>query len=231
MKNTYRVHERFATFQGEGVHAGQPAFFIRLFGCPVKCPWCDSAGTWHPNWVPKDVEIMTTERLVGEATAVLSHRAVITGGEPTIYDLTDLTIGLQDESILVHLETSGAFPLKGTVDWITLSPKKWKPPIQEMVADTDEFKFIIESPEDILFYYEMIKDLGFKSAGIVPIWLHPEWSQRDNKEVLNAIAKAVTFGEDIFRAGWQLHKLYQVDALDHRTRPLVPLGGDEKKGY
>jgi 7-carboxy-7-deazaguanine synthase len=227
----YRVHERFATFQGEGVHVGLPAFFIRLFGCPVQCPWCDSAGTWHPDWVPDEVEKMTAEELVDEALRANTPRVVITGGEPAIYDLTELTEALQDEGLSVHLETSGAFELKGAVDWITLSPKKWKHPIQDMVADANEFKYIIEKPEDIHFYHALLLSLGYHPNESTPIWLHPEWSQRDNKDVLNAISKTVACGKDVFRAGWQLHKLYQVDGLDSRSRPLVPLGGDEAKGY
>src|SRR5690606_10755697 len=51
----YPVHEQFHTWQGEGVHMGRSAYFIRTFGCPVKCPWCDSAGTWHPDHIPAKV--------------------------------------------------------------------------------------------------------------------------------------------------------------------------------
>lgn len=230
---TYPIHERFATFQGEGVHMGKAAFFIRTFGCPVQCPWCDSAGTWHPHWVPKDVQRMSPTELAKEARGSGMGMVVITGGEPTVYDLEPLTDALDEALLDVHLETSGSFPIKGNFDWVTLSPKRWKLPLQSTVAEADEFKLIIEAPEDIGFYLELLQDLGYnwREDSIHPVWLHPEWSQRDNRVVLDAISTAVRLGEGVLRAGWQLHKLYQVDARDARSRPLVPLGGVEEKGY
>ena len=63
------IHERFFTWQGEGVHTGRSAYFIRLQGCPVKCPWCDSAGTWHPDWVPKDVEKISPKTLAEDVAS------------------------------------------------------------------------------------------------------------------------------------------------------------------
>lgn len=227
---TLPVHEYFYTWQGEGVHMGKPAFFIRLFGCPVHCPWCDSAGTWHKDFVPKTVRTMTAEELLGEAQASGAHIVVITGGEPAIHDLTELTTALRDQGIRVHLETSGSFPLKGKFDWITLSPKRWKLPLPENVRYADEFKIIIEEPKDIVYYWKLLNGLGLR-VNERPIWLHPEWSQHDNPEVLRAISDTVKKGADDLRAGWQLHKLYKVDLDDKRSRPAVPLGGNPDKGY
>jgi len=232
MKN-YPIHETFHTFQGEGVHMGKPAFFIRTFGCPVHCPWCDSAGTWHPDYVPVDVQRQSTEDLVLQVLESRAPFAVLTGGEPAVHDLTELTTALQNHGIRVHLETSGAFPLKGRFDWITLSPKRWRMPLMDNVTLADEFKLIVEiGMEDIAFYYTALKDLGLREQSR-PIWLHPEWSQHNNPAVLSAISETVKgsgTGED-FRAGWQLHKLYKVDLADKRSRPAVPLGGNPKLGY
>ena len=233
---TYPIHERFKTFQGEGVHMGCPAFFIRTFGCPVHCPWCDSAGTWHPKWVPKDVERLSVAQLVDEVRLAHVPIVVITGGEPTMLNLEPLSEGLRElwtESVFepaVHLETSGGFEINGEVDWVTLSPKRWKPPIAENVMLADEFKLIIEHPKDIEFYCEMLRKLGLPEPFATPIWLHPEWSHRNDPAVLEAIVNEVKLNAGNFRAGWQLHKLYQVDAFDKRTRPFVPLGGDPAKG-
>jgi len=230
---TLPIHEVFHTFQGEGVHMGKNAFFIRTFGCPVHCPWCDSAGTWHPDYLPKDIARMTADALLSEALASGASIVVITGGEPAVHDLTELTDTLREAGGLrVHLETSGAFPLKGTFDWITLSPKRWKMPLEENVAKADEFKIIVESGIGIDFYYNALKKLGHREQSC-PIWLHPEWSQHTNLEVLSAISDVVkTSGQvEDFRAGWQLHKLYFVDSKDSRSRALVPLGGDPRKGF
>lgn len=224
------IHERFHAFQGEGVHMGQSAFFIRTYGCPVHCPWCDSAGTWHARWKPPEgVEHIAEEQLVREALACSSRFVVVTGGEPAIHELWLLTALLSAEGIPVHLETSGAFPIRGEFNWITVSPKRWKLPLAACLDMASEFKLIIESPEDIEFYTEMI--VLNKWA---PIWLHPEWSHREDSVVLSAISNAVKQSESVgldYRAGCQLHKFYKVDALDSRTRPLVPLGGEIEKGF
>src|SRR6266700_593262 len=93
--NSLPIHERFHSFQGEGIHMGRPAFFIRTMFCPVKCPWCDSAGTWNPNWIPKGELRMTPEQLVDEVMAGPKvDFVVITGGEPTIHNLHSLTRNL-----------------------------------------------------------------------------------------------------------------------------------------
>jgi len=228
MSATYPIHEMFDTFQGEGIHLGKPAFFIRTFGCPVHCPWCDSAGTWHPDWIPKDVNRMTPEEIVRQLPAGC-QMVIVTGGEPAIHDLAPLVDALHERELRVHLETSGGFSIKGEFDWITLSPKRWKHPFMGSLVRADEFKFIIEAPEDIDFYWKLIQIPNYPEER--PIWLHPEWSKCKNPEVLDAICDAVKDGRGRFRAGWQLHKCYQVDQLDSRSRPLVPLGGDFKKGF
>jgi organic radical activating enzyme len=146
------VHEQFYSFQGEGCHAGRAAYFIRLFGCPVHCPWCDSAGTWHPDFTPKHIERVEVATLAAAAAASAAEFTVITGGEPTIHDLRGLTDALQAVGQPVHLETSGAFPIKGDFDWITLSPKRWKLPLEANLALADELKIIVDRVDAIAEY-------------------------------------------------------------------------------
>jgi hypothetical protein len=98
------------------------------------------------------------------------------------------------------------------------------------VTLANEFKLIIETPEDVPFYCDMLRKLGLPEPFQPPVWLHPEWSHRNDKTVLNAIVEVVKLNPGNLRAGWQLHKLYNVDQQDARTRPLVPLGGDPKRG-
>lgn len=238
--NTYPVHEMFYTFQGEGCYAGQAAFFVRLFGCPVHCNYCDSAGTWHPNYVPAKVPRLTPTDIVNE---ILLHRlehvkssspmiVVLTGGEPAIHDLDALCNMLHMGGMRVHLETSGGFPLRGCCDWITVSPKQAAPLRSEVVEKASEFKFIIEAPADIDFYTRQLQQADPAGHFLkAPIWLHPEWSHREDREVLGAIGDVVKRNEFHYRAGWQLHKLYQVDVADPRSQPPVPLGGNPEKGY
>ena len=225
------IHEQFYTFQGEGVHSGRAAYFIRTFGCPVHCPWCDSAGTWHPEYIPKHIVRLTPEVL---ATAVAQTKAeftVITGGEPTVHDLSALTDALHAVGQKAHLETSGSFPIRGDFDWITLSPKRWKLPLSENVSKAHEFKIVVDQPSAIKEYVDALTQDGFQLSEKCTVWLNPEWSQHKNPEVLDAITEWIKQHGAPFRAGWQLHKNYAADAKDARSAPSAPLGGDLTLGY
>jgi organic radical activating enzyme len=228
----YPIHERFYSFQGEGDHMGKSAFFIRTYGCPVHCPWCDAAGTWHPHHVPRNIDRMSASDLAAEVVKERPAIVVITGGEPAVHDLSDLVKRIKETAdVPVHLETSGSFPIEGAYDWITLSPKKWRHPLPANVVHANEFKLIIEHPNDITHYYSMLLALGLTKDSKKSIWLHPEWTQRNNLEVKEAIVTFVKAGSSMFRAGWQMHKLYLADLQDSRTQPMVPIGGDPNKGF
>lgn len=186
---------------------GRAAYFIRTFGCPVHCPWCDSAGTWHPDHVPARVPREEPAVLADAALASGCSIVVITGGEPAIHDLTELTGEIRRRGLPVHLETSGGFPLRGAFDWVTVSPKWGKEPLAEVLAAADEIKLIVEEPGSIGDWWERLA--GDVSG--VPVWLHPEWSVRGDEGVLSAINDWVKSRGDPFRAGWQLHKEYGVE--------------------
>jgi len=225
------IHEQFYSFQGEGAHAGRTAYFIRAFGCPVHCPWCDSAGTWHPNYTPEHICRIDVADLAAAAAKTRAEFTVVTGGEPAIHDLGPLTDALRAAGQTAHLETSGAFHIRGHFEWITLSPKRWKLPLEENLHRADEFKIIVDSPEAIGEYLEALTRNGFRFGPTTVVWLHPEWSQHDNPAVLDAITEWVKQHGAPFRAGWQLHKNYAADLKDPRSAPAVPLGGDPSKGF
>lgn len=219
---TLPIYETFYAWQGEGCHMGRAAYFIRTFGCPVKCPWCDSAGTWHPDWIPEKIDRITPAILAARATEHKAEFAVITGGEPTIHDLTPLTTALRELGLPSHLETSGSFEIRGDFAWITVSPKWAKLPLPENVRRANELKLIVEDPTSI---DKWLEHLAPHRSGQV-IWLHPEWSKREDPAVLNAISAAVKSHGHSLRAGYQLHRLYNVDALDSNAKAQVPLGGN-----
>lgn len=170
---------------------------------------------------------MTADEIVQALPPNVSF-VVITGGEPAIHDLSPLLFAIRFLR-RAHIETSGGFEIKGVFDWLTVSPKKWKKLEGRTIAKASEFKFIIESPADIESYTQQVENEIGKI--VKPVYLHPEWSQRNNKDVLQAITNAVKLQEREYRAGWQLHKLFEADTLDERSKPLVPLGGDERRGY
>lgn len=168
------VMEHFYTLQGEGVFAGQAAYFIRLAGCDVGCVWCDVKESWDVHahqWMPIDA-------IVGEAAAFPSRMVVITGGEPLMYDLTVLTHHLKQAGFRTHIETSGAYPLSGQWDWICVSPKKFKAPLAEVVEQADELKIIVFHKSDFEWaekYAAMVKP-GCR------LLLQPEWDKKQSSE-------------------------------------------------
>ncbi|MFP6855407.1 MAG: 7-carboxy-7-deazaguanine synthase QueE [Opitutales bacterium] len=231
--NPLPVHERFHTWQGEGCHLGKSAYFIRLHGCPVKCAWCDSAGTWHPDHTPDDIEKADPETLAEDAFSSGCEIVVLTGGEPAIHDLIDLTHALRIRSLPVHIETCGAYSLRGEFDWVTLSPKWDALPLDENLAEAHELKIIVEGEHSIAKWVDEL-DGRYQTD---QVWLHPEWSLlndeargEEGKAVLALISEWVKEHGKPYRAGYQLHKVYQVDQQDSGVRPLVPLGGDPDKG-
>ncbi|MDQ6844878.1 MAG: 7-carboxy-7-deazaguanine synthase QueE, partial [Bacteroidota bacterium] len=119
------VMESFYTLQGEGFHQGKAAYFIRLAGCDVGCVWCDVKESWDKNLYPNQ----SIDQIVEGAKKHQARLAVITGGEPTMHNLDELTFKLQKAGFSTNIETSGSHPLSGSWDWICLSPKKFKPPL------------------------------------------------------------------------------------------------------
>ena len=177
--NLLPVNERLHTWQGEGCHLGKSAYFIRLQGCPVKCPWCDSAGTWHTDYVPEDVEKADPEALAESAFASGCEIVVLTGGEPASHDLHDLTHALRIRSLPVHLETCGAFELHGDFSWITVSPKWDALPLDRNLADAHELKSIVEDETSIRKWITVLEGRHQVENG----WLHPEWSLLHDESV------------------------------------------------
>lgn len=222
------IHEQFYSFQGEGCHSGKAAYFIRTFGCPVHCPWCDSAGTWHPDYTPEHINRLQVQELVDAVQTTAAEFAVITGGEPTIHDLQPLTTALHAIGQKVHLETSGAFPIRGDFDWITLSPKRWKWPLPENRAKASELKIIVDHPDAI---DEYMNQIGGIPANAEAIWLNPEWSRHQDTAIIDSITEYIKKHGAPFRAGWQQHKNYAADLKDKRSAPAAPLGGNPDLGY
>ncbi len=165
------IMEHFYTLQGEGAHTGKAAYFIRLGGCDVGCHWCDVKESWDPNLHP----LMNAEE-IAETAARHCKTIVLTGGEPLMWNLDILTKKLKELGCQIHIETSGAYPLSGTLDWITLSPKKTGLPQEEIYAKASELKVIIFNQHDFTFAEEQRK----KVSDHCMLYLQSEWSKREH---------------------------------------------------
>lgn len=163
--------EHFYTIQGEGAYAGVAAYFIRIGGCDVGCHWCDVKESWEAaNHPTTSVEEMVTNVKDSKAEVV-----VITGGEPLTWNMDVLTRRLKEEGFRVHIETSGAYPFSGMWDWICLSPKKLKLPVEEAYQKANELKVIIFNHNDFLFAEEQAAKVHKDCV----LLLQVEWSKRD----------------------------------------------------
>lgn len=165
------VMEHFLTLQGEGFHSGRAAYFIRLGGCDVGCVWCDVKESWDVDAHP----LMTVESIVGHVVESGCDYAVITGGEPCMHNLTDLTKSLNKAGIETGIETSGTSPLTGDWHWICVSPKKFKALRPEFYEFADEFKVIVYNKHDLKWAEEHAENL----KGDCRLYLQPEWDKQD----------------------------------------------------
>lgn len=166
--------EEFYTIQGEGFHTGKAAYFIRLGGCDVGCHWCDVKESWDAELHP----LTPADRIVENAAQYPAKAVVVTGGEPSAYNLQYLTGELKKRGILTFIETSGAYPLTGNWDWVCLSPKKTSPPKEENYALASELKVIVYNKND----FEWAEKEAAKVNGECLLFLQPEWSR--SKEMM-----------------------------------------------
>ncbi len=165
------VMEHFYTIQGEGYYQGRAAYFVRLGGCDVGCPWCDVKESWDAEAHPK-MSVAEIVDAVAEAGALI---CVITGGEPLMYDLTALTAALRAKGIRSHIETSGAYPARGEFDWITVSPKRYKPPVASILPLASELKVVINHRND----FRWAEQYAAQVSPVCKLYLSPEWEQEE----------------------------------------------------
>ncbi len=187
--------EDFYTLQGEGRYTGQAAYFIRVGGCDVGCKWCDAKFSWNSA----HHKMTSVDEIVERATSYAARNIVITGGEPTLYDLSELTEKLHDKGMRVFIETSGTNALVGHFDWVCLSPKSQQPPIKEAYGRASELKVIISKVEDI----EFAERCAAKVSQDCLLYMQSEWSVR--KEMMPIIIDYV-MANPKWRVSLQSHK-------------------------
>jgi organic radical activating enzyme len=195
---TYPIVETFHSIQGEGYWSGVNAFFIRLAGCDVYCPWCDQKESWNGKRYPQ-IQVKDLLRGVESANPAI---IVITGGEPLLHNLDPLTITLQEKQLNVHLETSGTHAFSGHFDWVTFSPKPYKKPHASIYDRLDELKVVIAEEKDLL--WAELEASKIKSNLVK--YLQPEWNSLSSKELVFEYIKK----HPQWRLSLQIHKFIGV---------------------
>jgi 7-carboxy-7-deazaguanine synthase len=197
-QNSLPIVETFHSMQGEGAWMGANAFFMRLAGCDVGCPWCDTKMSWNAQKHPQ----VPIADLVAQASSAKPAIVVITGGEPLMHDLTALTGQLKEQGLRVHLETSGAYPYSGSFDWVTFSPKRFKLPHPSIYSQVSELKVVIKEPLDLAWAEQNAKMLDAQ----VLKYLQAEWSTNISKELV----MQYVLRHPAWRVSMQTHKLLGV---------------------
>lgn len=225
MSQKYAINEVFESIQGEGTFTGMGAIFIRLQGCDVGCPWCDTQQTWLQK---ADMELSLAELPVpsnnsehwawasaNELLGLIKNRGycakliVITGGEPASVDLRPLSDLFIDNAYQVQLETSGTYPvLINDKAWVTVSPKvamKAKMPVlQQALERADEIKHPVAMERDIDNLKDLLKMLPadhHKQICLQPISCQKRATQLAIKHCL----------KEGWRLSVQLHKYLDVE--------------------
>ncbi len=191
----YPVVERFYSVQGEGYWVGQPAYFIRLGGCPVGCSWCDTRHSWpYEGWPLYDIPT-----LVLEAQQRNAKHIVLTGGEPTIHPIGPLIQALQSAGLFVQIETAGIGPPpEPKPNWITFSPKRFMKPQSAYYELCDELKVVIHAPSD----FRWAETQKAKITRPIPAFLQPDTYQP------NALQWTLSYiqGHPEWRLSLQIHR-------------------------
>ena len=190
--------EEFYTIQGEGFHTGTAAYFIRIGGCDVGCHWCDVKESWNAALHPP-----TNADLIVQNAQKFADTVVVTGGEPLMWDMTLLTQKLKEQNLKVHIETSGAYRLSGTWDWICLSPKKNKLPLEDTYNQANELKVIIYNKHDFIFAEEQAEKVNKNAI----LFLQPEWSK---KEEITPLIVDYVMNNPKWRVSLQTHKYLNI---------------------
>lgn len=169
-----RVNEIFYSLQGEGRWTGTPACFLRLSGCNLRCPFCD---TDHSAATP-----MSVAEIMKEIERYPAGIVVITGGEPSLQPLEEIVDAIHRSGRRVHIETNGTNRLPDSIDWITCSPKDGGEVVTERI---DELKVVyqgrdVESMLDRYsnagsFYLQPCSGANIPET-IAYIMEHPRWT-------------------------------------------------------
>jgi len=200
-----KISEIFWSAQGEGVHSGYPAVFIRLSGCSLRCSYCDSRASWPPGRSLRPDAIVAT--VAEKISAFPLARLVITGGEPLEQDLQALVAALKRRDYFVAVETNGLHFQDLPLDWWTVSPKdaaafRVHPRLWDRAG---EIKLLVTPALDLA----VLKKIRERTAA--PIVLQPQRHDRNRYRRTFAFFKVCTEqGLADVRLGLQLHTVFRI---------------------
>jgi organic radical activating enzyme len=200
-----RISEVFWSAQGEGLASGAPAVFLRLAGCSLRCPYCDTRRAWTRGR-PLSVEAALAA-VAGLMAAQPRSRLVLTGGEPLEQDLGELADACRRRRWFTALETSGLHFQDLPLDWWTVSPKdiaayRVHPRLWERVG---ELKLLVTPALELA----VVKRLRRRTAA--PIFLQPQRRDRQRyRRAFTFFRECSQAGIPDVRLGAQLHAVFRI---------------------
>ena len=203
---TLKISEIFFSAAGEGLRQGEPTIFIRLSGCNLRCPFCDTKYAWKDGKELRLGEFFTQIAKIKKNYRV--NWVCLTGGEPLLQEVGPLVRLLKRNGYRIHLETNGTRSLSFKLDWLTVSPK---PPDYQVTRDcrklADELKLVVTRSLKL----EEVKMLRRAFSEKIPLLLQPQsgtaWSY---KKAWKLYLQAVQAGLKNIRLSCQLHKIYAI---------------------
>ena len=193
--NKYSVNEIFYSVEGEGFFSGVPAIFVRLAGCSMHCPWCDTKYAQKTNFN------LTAAQILKKIAVYPYKTVVLTGGEPTEQNLTPLLKLLKKHKYQIHLETNGANLIDTKlIDFCTLSPKAYVN--AKMLKKADAVKYITDTKTTLREIESLQEVLSKKTL----FYLQPKNNSKENiKQCLKLIKQKPNL-----RLSVQLHKFLKI---------------------
>ncbi len=203
---TLKINEIFHSFQGEGARVGKAAIFLRLAGCSLHCPYCDTKEAWNSGteMLPTEIGRVIEKHLLSFPGA----QVVFTGGEPLEQDLSVMVDLLKSRGCFLAIETHGGLFQPLPIDWWTVAPKD--------VTDYSIHPQLIPHINEIKLIVNKNLTLGVlaklrQTTPAVPFFLQPdETNENRYEDTYHLFKQCQEAGLVDVRCGIQLHRIYNV---------------------
>jgi organic radical activating enzyme len=200
------VNDTFWSVQGEGSRTGVPSIFLRLTGCTLQCPYCDTPDAWKGGKKMEIQEVVTKIKVLKKEYP--RSQVVITGGEPLEQDLSELVDKLNQQKFYLAIETNGIYFQDLNINWWTLSPKDLgdyyiSANLKERIS---EIKLIVNRNLNL----GVIKKIRAIRKDF-PIFLQPDcFAKNKYKNTFKLFEECQKAGIANIKLGYQLHKIFNI---------------------
>ncbi|MDD8031545.1 MAG: 7-carboxy-7-deazaguanine synthase QueE [Acidobacteriota bacterium] len=204
LRPTLKISEIFFSAEGEGLRQGEPAIFVRLAGCNLRCDFCDTKYAWNDGREMPLSLILSKITTLGDKYK--TRWVSLTGGEPLLQEIRPLVSQLKKAGFKIKIETNGTQLINSQVSWLTVSPK---PPdyfsTQDCRKMANEVKLVVTKNLSLALVEKIRKDFSAK----IPLLLQPQSNQDwSYQKAWWLFQKSLKAGLKNIRLSCQLHIIY-----------------------